>query len=206
MMQGSRSHLPHSDACERNKDPILGVLQATLPEGSRVLELGSGTGQHVVYFAAKLPATTWQPSDTGDYLQGLRLRTEREAPENVAPPVEIDVRMQPWPVGAFDAVFAANVLHYMSKDCVTAFFRGVGEVLGEGGLLFVYGPFNYEGRYTSASNERFDQWLKNSDPVRAIRDFEWVNELAEAQSFRLLQDIAMPANNRTLVWGRTADV
>ncbi len=205
-MQGSGSALPHSESCERNKQAILGVLRATVAGGSRLLELGSGTGQHVVYFAAQMPDTTWQPSDTGDILAGLATRIEREAPENVAAPVEIDVRMRPWPVGTFNVVFSANMLHFMSQDCVREFFRGVGEVLEPTGLLIIYGPFNYDGRYTSVSNERFDQWLKNGDPERAIRDFEWVNELAEAQSLRLLQDAAMPANNRTLVWGKAPDI
>lgn len=191
-----------SDACERNKGVILDVLKNACSDCESVLEVGSGTGQHVVYFARSLPAIHWQPADTAQYLPGLQARLQSEAPNNVASAVELDVRMTPWPVGQYDGVFSANTLHYMGTDCVEAFFRGVGAVLRPGGVLVVYGPFRYDDQFTSDSNARFDEYLRESDPVRGIRDFEWVNKLAAAQQLTLVRDVAMPANNQTLVWGK----
>jgi cyclopropane fatty-acyl-phospholipid synthase-like methyltransferase len=191
-----------SEACERNKDPILDVLRRELSGRTNVLEIGSGTGQHAVHFGRHLPGLTWQPSDTGEYLPGLRARLSAEAPDNVESPLEIDVRMQPWPAAVFDGVFSANSLHYMSGDCVEAFFRGVGEALSETGVLCVYGPFRYEGDFTSESNARFDQLLRQRNPDRGIRDYETVNELAQALGLKLLRDVSMPANNQLLVWRR----
>lgn len=191
-----------SDACERNKGVILDVLKNACSDCQSVLEVGSGTGQHVVYFARSLPAIHWQPVDTAQYLPGLQARLQTEAPNNVASAVELDVRMTPWPVGQYDGVFSANTLHYMGTDCVEAFFRGVGAVLRPGGVLIVYGPFRYDDQFTSDSNARFDEYLRESDPVRGIRDFEWVNKLAAAQQLTLVRDVAMPANNQTLVWGK----
>lgn len=192
--------LPYSEACERNKDPILDVLRNVVRTGDQVLEVGSGTGQHVAYFARALGDSYWLPADTSEYLPGLRARLAREECGNIAAAIELDVRMNPWPVEQCDVLFSANTLHFMGEDCVQAFFSGVGSVLRTGGRLFVYGPFNYGGTYTSPSNARFDDWLKSTDPARGIRDFEWVASLAEDQGLRLLQDIKMPANNRLLLW------
>ncbi len=191
-----------SDACERNKGVILDVLKNACSDCESVLEVGSGTGQHVVYFARSLPAIHWQPADTAQYLPGLQARLQTEAPNNVASAVELDVRMTPWPVGQYDGVFSANTLHYMGTDCVEAFFRGVGAALRPGGVLVVYGPFRYDDQFTSDSNARFDKYLRESDPVRGIRDFEWVNKLAAAQQLTLVRDVTMPANNQTLVWSK----
>jgi len=191
-----------SDACERNKGVILDVLKNACSDCESVLEVGSGTGQHVVYFARSLPAIHWQPADTAQYLPGLQARLQSEAPNNVASAVELDVRMTPWPVGQYDGVFSANTLHYMGTDCVEAFFRGVGAALRPGGVLVVYGPFRYDDQFTSDSNARFDKYLRESDPVRGIRDFEWVNKLAAAQQLTLVRDVTMPANNQTLVWSK----
>jgi len=192
--------LPYSSACDRNRDSILDVLRELVRAGDRVLEVGSGTGQHVTYFAKALPDSFWQPTDTGEYLSGLKARLAAEGRPNIAAAVELDVRMAPWPVTSCDIVFSANTLHFMSVECVRAFFRGVGQVLSANGHVVVYGPFNYGGSYTSPGNAQFDQWLKSSDPLRGIRAFEWVAELAAEQKLRLLQDVKMPANNRALVW------
>ena len=194
-----------SDACERNKGVILDVLKNACSDCESVLEVGSGTGQHVVYFARSLPAIHWQPADTAQYLPGLQTRLQTEAPNNVAAAVELDVRMTPWPVGRYDGVFSANTLHYMGADCVEAFFRGVGAALRPGGVLVVYGPFRYDNQFTSDSNARFDKFLREGDPVRGIRDFEWVNQLAATQQLTLVRDVTMPANNQTLVWSKATE-
>ncbi|HSY08658.1 MAG TPA: DUF938 domain-containing protein [Steroidobacteraceae bacterium] len=192
--------LPSSEACERNKDPILGVLRNALAASRRVLEIGSGTGQHAVYFARHLPRLHWQPSDTAEYLDTLRARIAQEGSANLAPPVRLDVRSHPWPVADIDGVFSANTLHIMSWDAVREFFRGVGALLGGEGVLCVYGPFRYAGRYTSESNAGFDRYLQERDPASGIRDFEAVDELARQESLELEADHDMPAHNRTLVW------
>jgi cyclopropane fatty-acyl-phospholipid synthase-like methyltransferase len=191
-----------SEACERNKEPILQILRRAFAASRHVLEIGSGTGQHAVYFARKLPNLTWQTSDTGDYLAPLRTRIEQENAANLPPPLDLDVRRQPWPVKGIDSVFSANTLHIMSWQAVESFFHGIGTLLGTGAVLCVYGPFRYAERYTSASNEAFDRHLRARDAMSGIRDFEAVNKLAAAEGLSLDADYDMPANNRTLVWRR----
>jgi len=199
------THLPFSEACERNKQPILGVLRDAFAGSNRILEIGSGTGQHAVFFAAQMPHLKWQPADTDEYLPGLRARIAHAALANLAAPAELDVRMQAWPVSECDGIFSANSLHFMSAECVVEFFRGVGEVLEQNGVLVVYGPFRYSNAFTSESNAHFDVWLKQTDTVLGVKDFEWVNELAVERGLRLVSDTAMPANNQTLVWVRNAE-
>jgi cyclopropane fatty-acyl-phospholipid synthase-like methyltransferase len=194
--------LAFSEACERNKYPILNVLRVALAPCRNVLEIGSGTGQHAVYFACELPQLRWQPSETAENLDVLRARIDAEAPPNVAAPVRLDVREHPWPFARLDAVFSANTLHIMSWQSAHDFFRGVGEVLNSAGVLAVYGPFRYAGRYTSESNAAFDRYLKERDPSSGIRDFEAVDGLARKEGLELDSDHAMPANNQTLVWRR----
>jgi cyclopropane fatty-acyl-phospholipid synthase-like methyltransferase len=193
-----------AEACERNKAPILQVLRTEFAASRAVLEIGSGTGQHAVYFAAHLPQLTWQPSEVASLLPALAERVRLEGSPNLRAPIALDVRARPWPHAEADAIFTANTLHIMAWAEVEDFFHGVGAALGPGGVLCVYGPFNYQGRYTSASNAQFDAWLKARDPHSAIRDFEALNTLAAAQELMLAADHAMPANNRTLVWRRPA--
>src|SRR5882724_4860783 len=196
-----------SEAADRNKGPILGILAKELTHTRRVLEIGSGTGQHALYFAAHLPHISWQPSDTGEYLPELRERLRQEGGTNLRAVIELDVRANPWPIdaagGPIDGVFSANTLHIMSWSSVQDFFRGVGRVLGNPGVLCIYGPFRYRGRYTSDSNATFDDYLRNRDPDSGIRDFEAVDELARQQCLVLAADHAMPANNQLLVWHAT---
>jgi cyclopropane fatty-acyl-phospholipid synthase-like methyltransferase len=194
--------LTQSDACERNKGPILEVLRTELADSARVLEIGSGTGQHAVHFAAHLPHLAWQPSELPEYLPPLAERIRLEGPPNLRPPQPLDVREDPWAVAPADAVFSANTLHIMAWGAVLEFFRGVNSVLESPGVLCVYGPFRFRGQHTSASNAEFDRWLKERDPVSGVRDFEALDALASAQGLTLAADHAMPANNRILVWRR----
>ncbi len=195
--------LAFSDACERNKDPILNVLKDVFAKSRRVLEIGSGTSQHAMYFARNLPHLTWQPSDLPENLPRISERLAHEGPVNVRPPVELDVCVRPWAVSSIDAIFTANTFHIMPWDGVIELFHGVREVLAEDGMLCVYGPFRYEGGYTSESNALFDQDLRRRDPWSGLRDFEAVDRLAEAQGLTLQKDYCMPANNQTLVWKRS---
>jgi len=189
-----------SEACERNKEPILRILMSAFAHSRVVLEIGSGTGQHAVHFATHLPHVTWQPSDRADYLPGLRERIAHDGPSNLRPPIELDVHHLPWPVGPVDAIFTANTLHIMEWAAVEELFRGVGSVLKGPGVFCVYGPFRYRGRYTSPSNAQFDKYLQARDPQSGIRSFEDVNRLSVEQGLHLLQDHAMPANYQLLVW------
>jgi cyclopropane fatty-acyl-phospholipid synthase-like methyltransferase len=196
--------LVSADHCERNKGPILEVLRPQLAARRKVLEIGSGTGQHAVHFAAHLPHLTWQPSEIPSLLAPLTERVRLEGSANLLAPIALDVREPVWPACDADALFSANTLHIMGSAAVGDFFRGAGAALARGGVLCVYGPFNYLGRYTSPSNAQFDTWLKARDPASAIRDFETVDALARAEGLMLSADHAMPANNRVLVWQRSA--
>jgi cyclopropane fatty-acyl-phospholipid synthase-like methyltransferase len=193
---------PFTESCEQNKRPILTVLRQLLQERSRVLELGSGTGQHAVCFAAALPHLTWQTSDRQDNHPGIRAWLAELGPQNALAPLTLDVLQRPWPLepASVDAVFSANTAHIMGWDGVEAMFAGVGEVLAAGGLFILYGPFNYRGRHTTEGNARFDAWLKSRDPQSGIRDFEALVELAQGNGMRLYRDFALPANNRMVVW------
>ncbi len=193
---------PWSESCEQNRDPILAVLREALADRRYVLEIGSGTGQHAVYFGAALPHLRWQTGDVPLAHAGIRTWLEEAALPNVLPPISLDANQSNWHTGRYDAVFSANTLHIMSWAEVEKCFAGIGQVLEAGGVLAIYGPFNYGGAFTSESNARFDAWLKARDPASGVRDFEAVDALARQQGLRLEADVAMPANNRTLVWRR----
>ena len=191
---------PYSASCDRNRDPILAVLRDHFADRKHVLEIGSGTGQHAVYFAAALPHLTWQTSDLPENHDGIRLWLDDAALSNALPPLTLDTR-GPWPNARYDAVFTANTLHIMSWPEVEALFAGLPAVLADDARLVIYGPFNYGGEFTSPSNAQFNVTLKGWGAHMAIRDFEAVDALARGAGLRLLEDRAMPANNRCLVWG-----
>jgi SAM-dependent methyltransferase len=191
-------------ACERNKFPILGVLVEEFRHVAEVLEIGSGTGQHAVYFGRRLPHLRWQTSDLPASHASIRAWIHAEGVDNVLAPLVLDVNAFPWPVAAVDAVFTANTAHIMHWDSVVNLFRGVGEVLRERGVFCLYGPLNYDGRFTSDSNALFDQSLKRRDPASGIRDFAALDALARDCGLILGTDHAMPANNRLVVWRRTS--
>lgn len=194
---------PYADACDRNREPILEVLRQHFADRHHVLEIGSGTGQHAVHFAAGLPQLTWQTSDCEPNLAGIRLWLEEASMPDLPQPIPLDVT-GPWPDEQFDAVFTANTLHIMGWTEVRALFAALPKVLASDAVLAVYGPFNYDGRFTSPSNAAFDEWLKQRSAQSGIRDFAAVDELARSIGFTLIEDRAMPANNRTLVWRRAA--
>ncbi|MFT5484149.1 MAG: hypothetical protein ACI9GW_002811 [Halieaceae bacterium] len=191
---------PFSQACENNKEAILDLLKVELVTAEVVLEIGSGTGQHASYFAPALPHLQWQPSDRAANLPAISAWVEDAATPNILPLLELDVGMERWPLAIPDTVFTANTLHIMGWQLVRRLYAYLGEHSSSPGCLIVYGPFNYDGNYTSDSNACFDLWLKEQNPVSAIRDFEAVDELARKAGYRLSRDHAMPANNRLLVW------
>ena len=193
---------PYSEACEQNKAPILTVLREVFREPGLILEIGSGTGQHAVHFARELPHLDWQPTDQADCLPGIRLWIAEAGLPNLRQPLALDTRCEPWPVTEVVGVFSANTTHIMHWPAVEGLFRGIGRVLQPGGAFCLYGPFNYGGRHTSASNAEFDALLKHRDPASGIRDFDDLDRLARDSGLRLLRDYPMPVNNRTLVWMR----
>ena len=191
---------PYSESCDQNRDPILAIIRPLFAERERVLEIGSGTGQHAVYFAARMPHLLWQTSDRRENLDGIRQWLAEAALPNTPPPLSLDVTCDPWPEKDWDALFSANAVHIMPWTAVERLFEGAGRALGPRGLLVLYGPFNYGGAYTSESNARFDQWLKQRDPRSGIRDFEALDRLAAGSGMALRDDFGMPANNRILCW------
>ena len=193
--------LPYSEACERNKAPILDVLTEVFAPIRTVLEIGSGTGQHAVYFAQNLPHLTWQPSELGAELPTLRPRLDLDHPHNLNAPLSLDVSDHPWPFKA-DGIFTANSFHIMSWSEVEDFFTGTGSALLEPGRLCVYGPFRYDHGYTSESNARFDRSLRAQAAHMGIREFEAVDRLAARQGLSFAADYPMPANNQILMWQR----
>jgi SAM-dependent methyltransferase len=192
-----------SAACERNREPILAILRQTLTEPGRVLEIGSGTGQHAAYFGAHLPHLTWQTSDLPQNHASIAAWLNEARPPNVLPPLTLDAASTDWPPGPYDAVFTANTCHIMAWDEVRAMFAGAARVLRPDGLMCVYGPFNYGGRFTSESNALFDASLKAQAEHMGVRDFEAVNQAASECGLALVEDYAMPAHNRLVVWKRS---
>lgn len=194
---------PFAPACERNQQPIAEILKSAFQSVNQVLEIGSGTGQHAVYFAGKMPWLHWQPSDVENNIAGIQAWVDDAALPNLSSPLVLDVNDDHWPVNRFDALFTANSLHIMSWESVKSFMQNGAQRLDLNGYLATYGPFNYGGNYTSASNAQFDQWLKQQSQQSAIRNFEDMAELAARHALELCEDYAMPANNRLLLWKKT---
>lgn len=193
---------PFSQACENNKTPILNHLKSFFADRKTVLEVGSGTGQHAVYFAEQLPHLSWQCGDLLENHSGIQQWVNEAQLPNVLAPVALDADSAEWSAGQFDAVFSANTLHIMSWLQVQRTFQHLNKVLLPKAKLAIYGPFNYNGEFTSDSNARFDQWLKQNVAHQGIRDFEAVNQLAGEIGLQLVDDHPMPANNRLLCWMR----
>lgn len=191
---------PFAESCEQNKSPILEVLQKEFAGSRRVLEIGSGTGQHAVFFAQHLPHLQWQTSDVAENHPGINAWLSDAGLANVLPPLELDVNTPDWPQAVYDGVFSANTTHIMAWPEVEKMFAGIGKVLSTGGRFCLYGPFNFDGTYTAPSNARFDVWLHQRDPRSGIRDMEALDRLAEAAGLELETVHSMPADNFILVW------
>lgn len=189
-----------AESCEQNQTPILSVIQPLFADCTALLEIGSGTGQHAVFFAGKMPHLNWFASDCKEHLQGISLWLNEAGLNNIHGPILLDVTQPEWPDLDINAVFSANTVHIMHWYAVEHMFSEIGKLLPEGGKFVLYGPFNYNGQYTSDSNARFDNWLKSRDPASGIRNFEDLDKLAREAGMFLRQDYAMPANNRILYW------
>jgi cyclopropane fatty-acyl-phospholipid synthase-like methyltransferase len=191
---------PYSESCDQNKEPILAILQKELVDIQTVLEIGSGTGQHAVYFSNELDHLHWICSDLEENHHAISEWLSDSTLENIEGPLLIDVNQEHWLDESVCAIFSANSAHIMSWSSVVNMMSGVAKTLLKGGVFCLYGPFNYKGDYTSESNRNFDAWLKNRNPESGIREFEKLNFLAYENNMILKKDYEMPANNRLLVW------
>jgi cyclopropane fatty-acyl-phospholipid synthase-like methyltransferase len=190
----------YSEACDENKAAILNVIRDEFSGCQRILEIGSGTGQHAVYFSAQLPHLRWHTSDRQCNHASINAWRMESGLENLVVPLSLDVTHDQWPDTRYDGIFSANTTHIMAWPAVEDMFSGIGKVLAGGGVFCLYGPFNYQGRFTSASNERFEHWLKDRDPLSGLRNFEDLDELARLNGLTLKADHEMPVNNRLLIW------
>jgi SAM-dependent methyltransferase len=195
---------PFAPSAERNREPLRDVLKKVLTGSGLLLEIGSGTGQHAAYLAQDFPAYQWQPTDLPEKLDTIDAWAADSDAENILPAIALDLAADPskedWPVQQCDALVCINTIHIVAWPLVVNLFRGASRALKPGGVMFVYGPFEYSDRPLEPSNAEFDEWLKLRDPNSGIRKFEDVNELAEQGGLRLEEDLAMPANNRSIWW------
>jgi SAM-dependent methyltransferase len=192
---------PNAPATIRNRQPILQVIKREFMDCRSVLEIGSGTGQHAVYFAEFMPWLSWQTSDLGENHPGIRAWIAGSSSSNVRKPLLLDVREAcELPPGEYDCVFSANTAHIVSIDGVRKMFDLVGRLLPPGGVFCLYGPFNQSGEFSSESNMRFDASLRSQDPSMGIRDLEVLDDFAGISSLCRRRTYAMPANNLITVW------
>jgi len=190
---------PFSESSEQNKHVIFKTIKPYLSDVGQVLEIGSGTGQHAIHFASMVPELIWQTSDLVENLPAINAWINDSQLLNLPEPIELDVSSR-WINKYYDLIYSANTFHIMNHDQVEQCLLRCTACLNAGGYLIIYGPFNYDGKYTSASNEQFDSWLKSRDPQSGIKHFEWINQLAGESGLQLVSDTAMPANNRILIW------
>ncbi|MCP3853050.1 MAG: DUF938 domain-containing protein [Gammaproteobacteria bacterium] len=195
---------PFAQSSEQNKEVILKIIEPLLSSCQSLLEIGSGTGQHAIYFSQAMPHLKWIPSDQAEALPGIQMWLDEYCVDgklnNLQSPLILDVSQKDWPELSANALFTANTLHIMHWNEVKLLFQRMGEVLNQDAVVLIYGPFNYDGKYTSSSNEQFDGWLKSRDPKSGIRDFTKVNKLAKENGLSLISDFEMPENNRILFW------
>ncbi len=190
-----------SPSAERNKGPIAEILMRVLPAQGEVLEVSSGTGQHVLHFAQAMPHIRWQPTERDpDSLKSIASWLGRPPPPNVNAPLRLDVHDAIWPAHEVAAVVCINMIHIAPPSAAEALMRGAGDVLAPGGILFLYGPYRRQGRHTSPSNEAFDERLKARDPEWGVRNLEDVVHLASTVGLELEQTHDMPANNLAVVF------
>ena len=194
---------PNAPAAMRNQDPILEVLSEEFRDCKTVLEIGSGTGQHAVFFASKMPWLTWQTSDLQENHDGINAWLEEAGTDNVKSPLDFDVEKPLQTDEKFDAVFSANTAHIMNIGAVESMFRIVATCLVEDGKFCLYGPFNLNGEFTSESNMQFDASLKSQNPVMGIRDIAELDGFAGVNGMQRANLYAMPANNMIVVWTKS---
>ena len=192
---------PFAPAAKENRHVILEVLKQEFKNTTTVLEIGSGTGQHAAYFPQYLPHLNWQASDKQEMLAGITMWLNDAKLDNALTPIELDVNLN-WPQQHYDGAYAANIAHIMHWHEIESLFSGLNQTLTDSSVFCLYGPFNIDGNYTSESNRRFDQWLRNQDPQSCIRDKNDLDQLAMNYNFQASKEWEMPANNKILCWRR----
>lgn len=195
---------PCAESCERNQQPILDVLAEEFAETKKVLEIGSGTGQHAAFFALQMRHLVWQTSDLAENHADIRCWIEDVEDISLPAPLDLDVRSELWPDTGADAVFSANTAHIMHWDMVCAMVAGVGRLFAsmDRGRFCLYGPFNEKRKFTTASNRKFDAWLKKRDPLMGLRDLAEMEKIAGEAGLALCRPHTMPANNLLLVFDK----
>lgn len=193
---------PYAEAAARNSPAILEVLRREFCDRSRVLEIGSGTGQHAAHVARELRGLCWQTSDLDDNHAGILAWIADAGLDNVIAPLSLDVRTAELDAGTYDGVFSANTAHIMSREAVSRMFALVGKVLQPGGRFCLYGPFSVNGRFNSSSNAAFDAGLRARDPLMGIRDLCDLDRLATGHGLQRERLYAMPSNNHIAVWAK----
>lgn len=189
-----------SRAADNNQGAILRVMRTWLPDGGDVLEIGSGSGQHAIHMAKSFAALRWQPTEQVGVLAALINNVRDYGTPNISTPVSLDLSKHEWPARVFDCVYSANVLHIVDKTLGAKLIEGSATVLKVGGSLLLYGPFKYQGRFTTKSNANFDALLRDRDSSSGIRNIEWVTAIAEDEGLTLIEDQDMPANNQFLIF------
>ena len=193
-----------SESSERNKHPMLDVLQSVLPENGTVLEIASGTGQHAVHFAANLPGVRWQPSDIDpDLRASVAAWRDESALANLLAPIHLDVTADPWPLAAADAVVCSNMIHIAPWECCIGLLEGAARILPEGGILYMYGPYKIGGKHTAPTNEQFDGSLRARNSSWGIRNLDDVALEARRRGLHLIKTVKMPANNLSVIYRKT---
>lgn len=196
---------PYAEYAARNAAPILEILTREFRNSSRVLEIGSGTGQHAVTFAAALDHLHWQTSDLDENHAGIDAWIGTSKLDNVTAPLSMDVRTAVVSAGAYDAVYSSNTAHIMGIDAVENMLSLVGTALSMGGVFCLYGPFRLDGRFNTQSNADFDIDLRSRDPGMGIRDLEALDEFAATNGLQRRRLYAVPSNNYVVVWRKTGD-
>jgi Protein of unknown function (DUF938) len=200
---GSADERLYAPATERNREVILSVLKSALPTKGKVLEIASGTGEHITFWAPHFPALTWQPSDPDPmHLASIEGWMEQLPSANILPPMQIDVTNDAWGIDAVEMILCINMIHIAPWEACLGLFRGARSVLSKGGLLYLYGPFKQQGKHTATSNEAFDFSLRAQAPSWGVRDLEKVIDVAQKHDLHLQQVIPMPANNLSVVFCR----
>ncbi|MBT3205403.1 MAG: DUF938 domain-containing protein [Gammaproteobacteria bacterium] len=190
---------PYAESCDQNREPIQQVFEQFVDGRKTVLEIGSGTGQHAVYFSAQFADLLWQTSDLIENHSAIQAWIDDSGLNNVYSPIELDSRGD-WPDQQYDLLYSANTVHIMSSGAVEQLFKKITGCMHENSVFLLYGPFNYDGLYTSESNARFDQWLKQRDSSSSIKNFNWLKDIGHQSGLKCIHDFEMPANNKLLVW------
>lgn len=194
----------HAPATERNREPIAAVLAATIPSDARVVEIASGTGEHAVFLAERLPITSWQPTDRDpNNIASIEAWRADARSTRVLPALVLDVHEEPWPVETADVVVCINMIHIAPWSACEALMIGAARVLEPGGVLYMYGPFKRDGAHTAPSNEAFDRSLRSRDPAWGVRDLAQVTLAAQHAGLELERWVEMPANNLSVIFRKS---